>query len=1037
MSTPDSPSDDVTFRPSNAPTPTFAGMTPNLPSALRALRRPKNARPSEMTALASRLGGIRLDYSPEECEPSPNQHPTPQNVNPLKLEFTEPQEAAGKENTFLPNHMQPDASQPFALSTSDRSTADSRSPSITKSASPTFEVSNSALAPSETDDILSDGTVSSPPTAPIVTAECTDQTSQSEQTEEGMKDEAALASPLQDHTASSKSNSPIPNQSQLPEDNNNSPSTPVSTEQSVPESDAAMTDTPDEHVSQATDGCDVSNTATSGEPTFSEDKSESPSGIDAEVVPAPTESDASISAETGKLSPGPKATEEVENSGKDQTPPAVKEDESLAPLQVSSPHSSDQVMKEKSVPAVKIEDTILSTEASSTPSSPGVKKEQSILLVKEEEKLAPVEASSPSTAPDVQKLTENMDKIIAGKSKWKWPARCKAFKAMSSTVQNDFTEEMQEVLRDSLPTLATKVKEHLGELRPSIITAALHFFDAIVSSPLSAEEFALQAFPAVLEIASGHSLRAQDAAGSLSLAVHEYPSLKSSLEDLENPQRLCEVMEMYLRDSNGDRAARMQNLLGVIKERNEALKTLQLSENTSSIPSALATPSNGENKPPAKQKILQFRDDTSDKPIVQGQDVAATSASSAVDGQKSEVQSSVGRIRSLRYSRMSWRAKLETPTLLGKQGILNEVLEADITGNDGSSNRSSLQSRDANGSSPHKGRVYSQEEVEEIRQTAIETVIEKLGETHNEKCEELEQQNISLQQKLKKEHAENRELKSVLEEFELTMSKMVSEGNSQANAQHLSLQREKNDLKAEILEVSEAFEKLKEKYEMAKQTIELMETKENRFIEQNQDLKKSMVELQQWSNDLKANTEKKLNKAFESVTFFRSSCLEHRAHATKAASDLAKVKDELEKETSNHRETATKLSQYETDLHREQDTRVELSGQLSTVKLALQKSTTHRDSLQKDVDASQKELNELKDKVTEMESTATRLSDLQKNFDVLRSERQELKARAFDDITKVRQLERQVEIKEKELDDLGGICDEVMSQLEEIKLGRS
>lgn len=402
-----------------------------------------------------------------------------------------------------------------------------------------------------------------------------------------------------------------------------------------------------------------------------------------------------------------------------------------------------------------------------------------------------------------------------------------------------------------------------------------------------------------------------------------------------------------------------------------------------------------------------------------------------------DVASSVDRIRSIRMSRMSWRTKLETPLLLGKKAkdsgnFTNGGLTPNADGR--SSARDGSQSTRA--SSVH-GRLYTDKEVTEIRQEAIDTVIENLGWTHKEERDRLTQERQQRDRFLEKERAENHDLKNVLEEYEQTMNKMVADANTQASTRERLLQTEKNILKAEVVELRDAFEQLKVRYDKTKQTMDVMGTKETRLIEQISNLRKNMVQLQSWSDEVKANTEKKLNKAFDSVTSFRTSFLEQEAHAKKALSDLAKERAERRKESENLAVTAKKVAQLEIELRNEQDSRSELKGELMVMKGNLTRITAERDIVAAKLDGAQKEVGVLRDKVNELEPRASRANEFKKQMDIMRSERQGLKARAFDDITRIRELEDSLKAKDNELEELSLICEEAMSQLEAQKVNEA
>lgn len=644
-------------------------------------------------------------------------------------------------------------------------------------------------------------------------------------------------------------------------------------------------------------------------------------------------------------------------------------------------------------------------------------------------------------------LKSDLKKIEEGKTKWKWPDRCEALKFVTNTVRDELSPDAFQILSESLSTLALNLKLHLEELRPSVITSSLYLFDSVLMSRLPSEKFTELLFPSLVEIASGYSITALVAAHSLVNAISAHPCTENMLDNVDNLNRLMEVLKEYAdKSEEGEEdSRRVQRALEIVMQKSAAASFIPSPDNAAitafvnsqapnsikslgfeSLSSSSAAQKGLPGDEPESNKfepssILSSEEAQPERKVV-NEDVSLTTP-------RLDMPSSVDRFRSLRMSRMSWRSRLDTPLLLGKTNILKEGFDLDnADASQGKQLGTGLRDRSS-------GRMYTSSEVEEIRQAAIEAVIDKMGHTHKEERDKLNQERMDMERMLAKEKAENNELRAVLEEYEITLNKMVAEGNTQANEKHLALQEEKNKLKAEVVEIRDAFEQLKRKYDKTKQTVEVMAAKENRIIEQNVELKRNMVELQKWSNELKTNTEKKLNKAFENVTSFRTSYIEQEAHAKKALSDLEKIQCQLDSETSNHTDTAAKLAHCEAELHREQDASAELKAEFATMKESFTRISSERDTALEKLEEAYKELGSLKMQVEKLESRANRASDLQKQMETMRAERQELKARAFDDMTRIRQLEEDVEGKEKELDELGVLCEEAMNQLEAFKLG--
>lgn len=633
---------------------------------------------------------------------------------------------------------------------------------------------------------------------------------------------------------------------------------------------------------------------------------------------------------------------------------------------------------------------------------------------------------------NVSPLMRHIDKILHGKAKFSWPERSESLKILASAVTNNLNDELTScLLLEHLNSLAIKLGEHLAELRPSIITSALQLISAILKSSLPSQEFIASIFPHLATVACEHSLKADDAIHSLVLAINKHTSPEISLSDIDNIPRLEKAFRNYMnrRKFPEEMAAPTERALQCIIQESSKKSIPSLTP----APIAVSSPGTVYHNKSDKETVSEVRPSSSFEARNNGDNAPEVVSISESDRGR-DIHRSVDRVRSLRLSRMSWRAKLESPALSSRSGI---PLPCDSKRTPRPSENPIADDSDPMPSSVFRGRAYSKEEVEEIRQTAIEAVIEKLDQEHREECDRIQKEKIDIERELEKERSDNGELRSVLEEYEVTMKQMVSQTNSQLNAHQMTLESENSRLKSELQGTTEAFDKLKEKYETTKQALERMETKEGRLVEQVQELKKNMVELQNWSNDLKTNTEKKLTKAFESVTSYRAMYMDKEAHERKAISDAEKLRLELEKSTQNLRETAGKLSYLEGELHKEQDTRADLSGQLSSAKATILRLTTQRETSQQQLDKNLKSITGMKQRIGELEGAVTRMNDTKKQLDLMRTERQELKARAFDDMKRIESLEQKLNAKDKELEEMNVICDEAFEELEKWKHARS
>eukprot|EP00177_Eucheuma_denticulatum_P000563 GFKZ01001010.1.p1 GENE.GFKZ01001010.1~~GFKZ01001010.1.p1 ORF type:complete len:427 (-),score=96.62 GFKZ01001010.1:1028-2308(-) len=331
-------------------------------------------------------------------------------------------------------------------------------------------------------------------------------------------------------------------------------------------------------------------------------------------------------------------------------------------------------------------------------------------------------------------------------------------------------------------------------------------------------------------------------------------------------------------------------------------------------------------------------------------------------------------------------------------------------------------------------RMYTEEDIEEARRAAMRVVMEEAAQAHAKEREKLLAEKADLEKQVAKEKSDVADLKSVLEEFELTMQKMVSEGNTQASAYCAALEKETKKLKAELLEATEAYEGIKERYDTGKQALKIYENKEARSIEQIRELKRNMAELQKWSDKLKANTEKKLTKAFENVTSYRASFLEMEARLSKAKSDLDRVRTEHEKEVANHKETASSLARVEKSLHSEQDARSSMEASLSATKATLTRMSVQKERMQRELSEAQDELKRVSSEASKLRDADVRAQNASKQLESYAAERQSLKARAYDDMNRIRELENALDSKDKEYNELNALAEEALSRLEKMKI---
>ena len=632
-------------------------------------------------------------------------------------------------------------------------------------------------------------------------------------------------------------------------------------------------------------------------------------------------------------------------------------------------------------------------------------------------------ASPSGNVANLDVFKANLEKVIQGKQTWPWIERCEAMSSLTTVLQNEPPSPILEHLSSSLVTLSSKINDHLDELRPTVISSAISLVNAVLSTNVAyMDTFSSDVFPSIMDLACGRSLSAEDAAKSLCYALRQRPELKRHLNDCDNPERLIQVIEQLKTNPAYPRNVR-ENAAQASLIARQVLKV------TTDIPSRPQSARNTEdNRPsPNATRPAEVKSNPQDFQTPQPKSTLPSNTSSHA--------------RSMRHS---YRHSMRSPA------FADRLREITLTSNLKSPGQAEARhgiplvrnkklddsTRKHSPGSGKKRRMYTEEDLEQARRLASKTNVEQMKKEYEREIESLRSSKDSIEKLLRKEKHEVTELKSVLEEYELTMQKMVSHGNSQISSQLQSLQQDKNHLKAELLDVSESFEALKQRYESAKETVAVFETKENRFVEQIKELKKNMVELQKWSNDLKANSEKKLSKAFESVTTYRASYIDMEAHAKKAMSDLERTKNDLKREQESHAETAARLAGTESELHSEQDARSSAEASLSTAKTTLRRLTEQKDRMGSELHKTKDDFSTMKQRLAELEEKEARFEATQKRMDQLTKENQNLKARAYDDMSKISNLEAEVQAREADVEELSAICDEAMTKLEEAGLAK-
>lgn len=198
-----------------------------------------------------------------------------------------------------------------------------------------------------------------------------------------------------------------------------------------------------------------------------------------------------------------------------------------------------------------------------------------------------------------------------------------------------------------------------------------------------------------------------------------------------------------------------------------------------------------------------------------------------------------------------------------------------------------------------------------------------------------------------------------------------------------------------------------------------------------------MVELEQWSQDLKANAEKKLAVSFETASKFRTMFLDKEAREKKVTEELRVAKAELTGQKEAYAEAMAKTSQYETEKTKAgqaADAAVRLERQLRD---QLESATTQIEKRDKDLASLREQLAESSSLAAKFEAAESSSKAAEAKLQAAEAkqartekENKDLKARAYDDLQKVNNLEAELKEKSLELEETTAMCEELISREE-------
>lgn len=194
-----------------------------------------------------------------------------------------------------------------------------------------------------------------------------------------------------------------------------------------------------------------------------------------------------------------------------------------------------------------------------------------------------------------------------------------------------------------------------------------------------------------------------------------------------------------------------------------------------------------------------------------------------------------------------------------------------------------------------------------------------------------------------------------------------------------------------------------------------------------------MVDLTNWSNDLKLNTEKKLSASFETASRFRTMYLDKETREAKITEELRLAHVEIDNQHEALSESLGKAAQLEIDFNKEKDSKSANAALVATIRQRHAETEAERVALYTEKSTLTERLDIAESKITELSEIAAGATAATERAATTDMENREIKARAFDNYEKIAGLEQKVAEKEKENKDILELVEELMKREEERK----
>jgi predicted nucleic acid-binding Zn-ribbon protein len=269
----------------------------------------------------------------------------------------------------------------------------------------------------------------------------------------------------------------------------------------------------------------------------------------------------------------------------------------------------------------------------------------------------------------------------------------------------------------------------------------------------------------------------------------------------------------------------------------------------------------------------------------------------------------------------------------------------------------------------------------------------------------------------------NRELTAILQQYEATLETLIqSETESQAcsvRTKLLNLDTENNQLKADLLTCTEAFEQLRSRYRDLKEKLQVAQENERRATAIAQTASERMDEMERYLREFKHHAEQKLTQAFQLVSQSKNDVMTRDATITSLEKALEAKRTECAEKDAAISEAMHMYRRAESSQEQLQARIVALENEMQALRSRAQTAESELEVLRSELavsgssnllgDASAPLGPQLEELRSALAAARSREETLQRELKRLNSENQSLKARTYDHLQTIESLRAELQ----------------------------